>query len=425
MFQYLLSNGLHVICYPIPHAYSISIALYATCGSINETAKNNGITHLMEHLHFRAMDGFSQDELYYKMEKMGSTLRATTYKDLLRFYIKVRPNHLMEAMTFFQSILTTRAWKQEAFEMEKRVVLNELYEKSAYEDIYDDIEELLWGEHPLSQKVIGTEKSLLAIQPEDITVYKERFFFSGGLRLIVTGALSEADMQLICRTFETLGINCKKEAQSMVPPKQFHRKPDLELIKNNWESVDVAIAFDVDMHMVSIQELKLLNTLIGGGDGAILQKRIREKLGLTSNIYSYIETYTVGSALVITCTVNQKNSIVVLQEIMKLLREAKCVIPQRDLETSMPFFTENLWYWYEDPELLNMQIGMEASFRNIDNFSVENEIRLYQNISSERLTEISNSIFQSKNASVVFMGEVDNALKKGATNTVMGLDEGM
>ena len=105
MFRYSLMNGLQILCYPIPHAYSTAIALYVKCGSINETEQNNGITHLMEHLHFRAMDGISQNELYYRMEKIGSPLRATTYKDLLRFYIKTRPNHLMEAVAFFQSIL--------------------------------------------------------------------------------------------------------------------------------------------------------------------------------------------------------------------------------------------------------------------------------------------------------------------------------
>ena len=73
-----LNNGLKVLVYPMLNTHSVTIGLYIKAGSGYEKGRFVGTTHLLEHLHFRKCGNLSQEELYYKMERIGSTLRAVT-----------------------------------------------------------------------------------------------------------------------------------------------------------------------------------------------------------------------------------------------------------------------------------------------------------------------------------------------------------
>ena len=49
-----LDNGLQVWSYPL-ETHSIALDLWVRAGSAYESSKQNGITHLLEHLHFRSL----------------------------------------------------------------------------------------------------------------------------------------------------------------------------------------------------------------------------------------------------------------------------------------------------------------------------------------------------------------------------------
>lgn len=80
-----LDNGLTVLFHQMPNTHSVTVGLYVKAGCLYENEHHIGITHLLEHLHFRKLGVLSQKELYYKMECIGSTLRAATYRDFLKF----------------------------------------------------------------------------------------------------------------------------------------------------------------------------------------------------------------------------------------------------------------------------------------------------------------------------------------------------
>lgn len=102
MNEFNLPNGIKTIYYPIQQTHSITIGLYIKVGSRYENSSNNGITHLLEHLHFRRLGVLTQEEIYHNMESLGSTLRAATHKDFVRYHMKVRPKHLNECIVFLR-----------------------------------------------------------------------------------------------------------------------------------------------------------------------------------------------------------------------------------------------------------------------------------------------------------------------------------
>lgn len=67
------------------------------------------------------------------------------------------------------------------------------------------------------------------------------------------------------------------------------------------------------------------------------------------------------------------------------------------------FFTENLWFWLEDSYELNRQLGYDF-VRGKEPLSIENRIKVNENISSSRLEEVADIIFQPSNMSLIIMG---------------------
>ena len=99
MKKITLKNGLNILYYPIDTAYSTVISLNINAGIFLENSKNNGLTHFLEHIHFRRLNDVDQNELYYQMNKRGSNLNGSTYKELLKFYAKIRPRYFKEVIS--------------------------------------------------------------------------------------------------------------------------------------------------------------------------------------------------------------------------------------------------------------------------------------------------------------------------------------
>ncbi|NLY89884.1 MAG: insulinase family protein, partial [Firmicutes bacterium] len=49
----ILPNGLRVVCEQVPNVRSVAIGFWVLCGSRNETRREQGISHLLEHMVFK------------------------------------------------------------------------------------------------------------------------------------------------------------------------------------------------------------------------------------------------------------------------------------------------------------------------------------------------------------------------------------
>ena len=415
MEEIILSNGLRMLYCQIVDAYSTSIGLYVKCGSRYEDISNNGVTHFLEHIHFRRLGSLSQDEIYYKTESMGSTLRACTYKDFLRFYMKTHPKHFLDCLMIFKEILASTLWTKEDVELERKVILNELYEKSTYVNIESVVAKAVWGNNPLSLPIIGNEDSIKSLTLQSIVDYKNIAFQKERILLVITGCISERNMAKAKEMLEkvTLATEGPKALVCVSPkPRYVERKPDVCFSNCNWSIVDVCISFDVDIDFVQTEELAILNSILGGGYGSILQRSIREKKCLSSNVYSYFDFYEDAAVLHISFSIEKKNVYDGISGIMILLQGLKKRISERDFLATMPFFTNNLRFLPEDPMTMNFELGWQSFVRNREFLSVEEQIVQYEKVSIKRLVEISNSIFKPENTVITILGSTNKLTKK-------------
>lgn len=402
-----LNNGLKVICYPIEHAMSVEIGLYTRAGARYENKENNGITHLLEHMHFRQLGDMNQKDIYGTTELMGTSLRGTTYKEMLCFNVKVRPKYLEKSLDIFEKILTTYDWTEEQLESEKKVVINEIYEKEdevTLEKIYDKV---IWRKNPLKRGILGSEENVKGFTVDDLVGYKKEIFSKNNVTLVITGAIDEEKSREIFEEFGKIKINEgveRKEKVEVIKGRQFKREPDVKL-KNfaSWNIVDVQLSFDVDLTKIKENELLFLNSIIGGGDGSYLQTKIRENQGLVYDIYSCVDIFSKESILSIIFSIDKSRLQLSILEIIKILKQLKNIISKKDVDRNMTFFTENLWYWAEETKELNFQLGSDF-LNDKEVLTIEDRIMANERIDFQRMREISEMIFRKENMSLIVIG---------------------
>ena len=408
-----LKNGLNVIMYPIETSMSAEISMFIKAGSKYETERNNGITHLLEHMHFRQLGELSQDMIYYTTECMGSSLRGTTYKDMMHFFMKVRPQYTKESLSLFKKILVQSNWTDEQFQLEKKIVLNELNEKEDEVFLRSISDEAIWGNHPLSQQVLGSEEIIQKLSLEDIIQYKENAMCGDNIVLIITGRVDEEDIKESLEKIGEVPLHLSEQERIETSVKtQFTRKPKIHLEKfSSWNLCDVQISFDIPISEIFENEILFLNSVLGGGDGSILQKEIREKEGLVYDIYSDVDMYEEAAVLSIYFSVEREMLYETLEKVSGILKEINIIISQKDVDMNMTFFTENLWFWADDTHELNFQLGYDwIKGKNL--LSIEERIERNRKINVLRLREIAEKIFKKENMTLIIMGPTGKVMKK-------------
>ena len=166
----------------------------------------------------------------------------------------------------------------------------------------------------------------------------------------------------------------------------------LSIHKTCYESdyIDADISFDIP-DSVSWEEADLLNCILGEGVGSRLQRAIREESGLTNEVCSWMERYEWISILHVGFSVNKDRFEECLLTVTEVLNKMKCEIKQADLDTSIPFYTDNEEFTYDNPEEMNYLLGYRSFILNKPYSRTS-----YSTISKECLAETARKVFTPK-----------------------------
>ena len=413
-----LKNGLNILYYPMENTHSVTFGLYVKAGLGYNDEKKQGITHFLEHLHFRRLGDISQNELYYKMECMGSTLRASTYKDFLKFSMKIIPEYLEQILEIFVHIINAMEWTDEEFEREKQVVINQILERGDYLTLGQEVNKVVFKDHVLSENIMGSIDSVKSISIDDIKEYKKECFKAPNILVCITGNVKKDDFDIAKNVLQNLSLECNQNKKIIQVPKRFfHRKPDITfaLVKDD-NPLEIDLSFDLMCEKIPKEYVTILNCILGEGVGSRLQKCIREEKGYTSDVASYIEWYKGFGVLHITFSLEKKLLLPCLRDVIGILNEMKREISKHDLDVSLPFYITNSIFYEDDTEEKNFQLGYNA-------FILECEEN-YQHLCDEqesiiRLQECAKTIFVTQNASCVILGNTYDVTKK-SIRTILG-----
>jgi predicted Zn-dependent peptidase len=280
----ILPNGLIVLTYPRLSANTAQLSITVKSGSNQEPKEAAGVTHFLEHM----LAGGSQKriQLSRSIEDSGGVLDFYTDHEQVTSTLDVLPEKLPEATSVLCNLLFDACFDVEKFEVERKIILNELAEFA--DDPSVRVEELLletlFKKHPVRRPVGGYPKTVKALSMEHLKDEHKNNYNPKNMVLSLAGKFSEKTLQAVLK--EAGGVDCADKPENAV------QKPETTKPKNRVEAKKAGItqsylyvgARTVPSNHKDTPALDLIATMLGGGTTSRLFEQLREKHGITYDV---------------------------------------------------------------------------------------------------------------------------------------------
>ena len=197
-----LADGLRVTTIGLPHLHTASISAFVKVGSRFEEPSDNGLSHFVEHMLFRGTDAHpSSRRLGIAIENLGSSMHAETGRDLSVYSLPVEPDLVAPGMSLMAEFLTRPRFAD--IELERSIILEELnadYDEDGVEVNGDDIAYgLMFGSHPLGQRIIGPAANVRRFTVADVSRHHRRHYTARNLHICVAGPVTPEQVESCAR----------------------------------------------------------------------------------------------------------------------------------------------------------------------------------------------------------------------------------
>ncbi len=285
-----LANGVRVITETVPSLSSCAIGLWVDVGSRDESAHHHGITHFIEHAVFKGTTQRSARRIAQELEAVGGYLNAFTAKDVTCLYARVRNAHLERALTLLTDLIRNPLFRPSDVEKEKRVIIEEIrgVDDDPEDVINDDLEQSLFGTHPLAHPVLGEESSIDAFSSEGLRDYLTRYHQGRRIVVAAAGGLDHDRLVDACDRLLgdlPMGSRPSRRAPILLPPCTKERSKAVQQVH-----VILGTAVPGITHPDS-DAIAVLSVLFGDSMSSRLFQRIRERHAWAYTVYSALSWY--------------------------------------------------------------------------------------------------------------------------------------
>lgn len=186
-----LKNGLTIIGEECSWYRSVSTGIFVKTGARDETEKESGISHFLEHMVFKGTNRRSSSDITFEMGNIGAQANAYTSEENTVFYGTVLPEyfpHMVDIVCDMMQPLLDQA----EFDMEKKVILEEiaLYEDNPKFCMFVNAFMDYFHGHPSGKSVLGTLESVGAITRDEMAAYHRRRYSPSNMALVAAGKFS-------------------------------------------------------------------------------------------------------------------------------------------------------------------------------------------------------------------------------------------
>lgn len=299
----ILDNGLKVLVVPMPSIPSATITVWLKTGSRNETKKNNGISHFLEHMGFKGSKKRpTAKEISEIIDGIGGEFNAGTSKEYTNYYVKCRANDIEIAFDILSDMLINPVLDKKEIEREKGTIIEEIrmYEDTPMMKIGDIFEELIYANHSLGMDISGTESSVQRIGYRDFVDYRKKFYVPANMMVTVAGGIDQKSVLALSQKYFSsmpYAISHKQSLPFRAKPYGKYatqqEKPAIKLHNKKKEQTHVILGFRADgKNYRNKYAQSVLAAILGGGMSSRMFLEVRERRGLAYAVRTSMDRYS-------------------------------------------------------------------------------------------------------------------------------------
>ena len=189
-FYKKLDNGLEVLVIEDRTVPLATIEIAVKNGAFTEDADYDGLSHLYEHMFFKAnKDIPSQEEFIRRASELGAIWNGTTSNERVNYFVTLNNKYLSEGMSFMNSAIRYPLFLQEEMTNENPVVDGEFQrnESNPVFHLFEDMSEHLWGDLKSRKSAIGNHDIILSATPEKMRIMKDKYYYPNNSLLAIAG----------------------------------------------------------------------------------------------------------------------------------------------------------------------------------------------------------------------------------------------
>ncbi len=408
-----LSNGILVVSEFIPHVKSFSLGFWYNTGSRDENLQNNGISHFIEHMLFKGTSKRTAKQISDEIESVGGYLNAFTSKENTCYYGRGLSENFKKTFTVLADMIQNPLFKESHIRKEAGVVIDELrdIDDNPEELIFDKFEEVIFNGSTLSYPIIGTEKNISSFSSTILHKFHNHRYCSKNLIVAVSGSV---DHDRIVKLTEKY-FNIQKSISNG------HRKAFVQTEKS-----DLLIEKDIQqVHCIIGRpaygynhpdriKLSVLSTLLGEGSSSRLFQAVREKMGMTYQINSFLNSYSDVSAFGVYYSTNDKQAEKVNKIVFRELNKLKVsAIKSKDLKRVKEYIKGHTLLSLESTT--NRMIRMATSILNYGRLiAVDEMLSKIDSVTSDDVLLVANEMFDECKLTTITIRSSNKSIKKAA-----------
>ena len=285
-----LDNGFRIVSEQMPGLKSASVGIWINTGGRNETLKQNGIAHFLEHMAFKGTQSRSALDIAQAIENVGGYINAYTSKEMTAYYARVLENDVPLAIDVISDILLNPIFDQRELETERGVILQEIGQSLDTPDdvIFDWLQEAAFPDQPLGRTILGPSELVKNFSREDLLEFVSEQY---GPEQMVLSAAGSVDHEKIVSQVKLLFD--KKEPISKAAMISSKYNGGEKQVDKNLEQAHFALAFEAPGYRdETIYTSQIYSIALGGGMSSRLFQEIREKRGLCYTIFAQGGAYS-------------------------------------------------------------------------------------------------------------------------------------
>jgi predicted Zn-dependent peptidase len=196
-----LPNGVRVVAIRLPHLGSVSQSVFIRSGSQHESARLNGISHVVEHMAFKGTRTRDCQTINLDAERLGAEVNAHTDKDHTAFHMRGMARHAGQFLQMLGDIVQNSSFPADELERERRVILQEYGEDEddALSTAFKLFDKACYGAHPVAQPVAGTRRNIERFMRAELLDYTQRQYTGAN---VVVGVAGNIDPEAVVRDAE-------------------------------------------------------------------------------------------------------------------------------------------------------------------------------------------------------------------------------
>jgi predicted Zn-dependent peptidase len=408
-----LPNGIRIISEYLPFLQSFSLGFWINVGTRDENTDNNGITHFIEHMLFKGTKNRSAKRISDEIESYGGYINAFTSKEHTCYYSRGLTKNLGRTFNVLADMIQNPLFKENHIKKEAGVVIDELkdIDDNPEELIFDKFEEVIFRGNALSLPVIGVEKNIRKFNSAELFGYHKTNYNNNHLLIVASGDVRHEDLIKFTEKY------IQKNRVRFVDKRQkFIRKRASDLvIEKDFQQVHTILGRSTyGLKNENRIKVKVLSALLGQGSSSRLFQAVREKLGITYQINSFLNSYYDTSSFGIYYSTNPKQTGKVLEIIQREIQKVKeKKISEKELQRVKEYL--------KGGELLALESTANRMIRMANSMlyfgrvlTIEEFLKKIDNVTAEDLIGIANELLDSNKLIKVILKSSNDSLKIAA-----------